>query len=71
MCKFLDTQNNTYTIYNHRPEICRIDVMYEKVYKQHFDVLEFYTLKYRGLQSFKAQIEHNKLIKKGAICHYH
>lgn len=44
VCKFLDTQNNTCTIYNHGPEICRIDVMYEKVYKQHFDVLEFYTL---------------------------
>lgn len=44
ICKFLDLQNNKCKIYDTRPEICRVDVMYEKYYSKYYDIQKFYAL---------------------------
>lgn len=44
ICKYLDTQSNQCTIYDNRPDICRVEVMFEKVYFKHLDKETFYTL---------------------------
>ena len=41
-CKYL--KNNLCTIYENRPEVCRVDLMYEKYYSNKYTLQEFYTL---------------------------
>ncbi len=43
-------KNNLCEIYDARPDICRVDVMYEKLFKSSFTREEFYEL---NLQSCK------------------
>ena len=35
VCRFLDS-NNMCSIYDSRPSICRVDIMFEKVYFKHY-----------------------------------
>lgn len=42
VCVYL--KDNKCTIYEKRPEICRVDVMYEKYYADQFNREEFYRL---------------------------
>ena len=44
ICKYLNTHNHLCTIYQNRPDICRIDVMFEKVYFKHYTKEAFYSL---------------------------
>jgi len=43
ICKYL-TKANMCSIYGKRPDICRVDSMYEKIYHQQFTRMEFYQL---------------------------
>lgn len=43
-CKYLDIVSNSCVIYDTRPDICNIAIMYNKQYKQHFQKKEFYIL---------------------------
>ncbi|AQQ60520.1 flagellin N-methylase [Helicobacter bilis] len=43
VCRFLDS-NNMCSIYDSRPSICRVDIMFEKVYFKHYSKEEFYRL---------------------------
>lgn len=36
VCKYFNTIDNFCTIYKNRPDICRIDRMFENKYQQHF-----------------------------------
>ncbi|MDD6925077.1 MAG: YkgJ family cysteine cluster protein [Campylobacter sp.] len=41
-CKYL--KNNRCSVYENRPEVCRVDLMYEKYYSNKYTLQEFYTL---------------------------
>jgi len=43
-CKFFNESNLTCSVYNDRPEICNIDVMYKKHFVTSYNKQEFYTL---------------------------
>ncbi len=53
VCKYLDFETNLCKIYDSRPDICRVDVMYEKVYKNHCSKDEFYRLNYEACEILK------------------
>lgn len=40
----INLKDNLCTIYDCRPDICRVDVMYEKAYKEMYTREEFYKL---------------------------
>jgi len=42
VCKYFDSINHSCTIYNNRPQICRVDSMYEAEYNKYFTKEEFY-----------------------------
>lgn len=44
VCVYLSPTTNSCLIYNRRPEICRIDKMYERHYKDALSLEEFYDL---------------------------
>lgn len=41
VCRYFDDLNNACTIYDNRPDICNVRVMYEKRYKNQFSWIEF------------------------------
>lgn len=41
-CKYFDKVNNLCTIYENRPDICRVDKMFNLVYSNEFTQEEFY-----------------------------
>ena len=41
VCRYFDDFNNTCTIYDNRPAVCNVRVMYEKRYKNQFSWSEF------------------------------
>lgn len=43
VCRYL-LANNLCAIYENRPEICRVDVMYERYYKSKMTKTEFYKI---------------------------
>ncbi len=42
ICKYLDKINNSCKIYDSRPDICRVDKMFELIYHKEFSLEEFY-----------------------------
>lgn len=44
ICKYLDMQSNTCRIYGNRPDICSVEIMYEKMYFRHYSKAVFYAL---------------------------
>ncbi len=44
VCKHYDSATKKCSIYEDRPTICRVDAMFEKVYKKSYSKLEFYRL---------------------------
>lgn len=57
-CKYL--QNNLCSIYEDRPEICRVDVMYDRYFREQYSKDEFYELNYEGCRELKRSILKNK-----------
>ena len=43
-CKYFNKQNNICLIYETRPDICRVDLMFEKEYYKYYNKEEFYKL---------------------------
>ncbi|HFU74737.1 MAG TPA: YkgJ family cysteine cluster protein [Arcobacter sp.] len=41
-CKYFDIDNNSCNIYDDRPDICRVDKMFDIQFNQHFTREEFY-----------------------------
>lgn len=57
-CKNLDLESNKCRVYDNRPDICRIDVMYSKHYNRVYEIETFYMLNEqvcKQLQSDKAE----------------
>lgn len=53
-CKYL--QNNLCSIYEDRPEICRVDVMYDRYFRELYSKDEFYEMNYEGCRELKRSI---------------
>lgn len=51
VCKYLS--NNLCSIYEDRPEICRVDYMYEKFFKNYMTLEDFYKLNEQGCEELK------------------
>jgi len=47
-------------IYENRPDICRVDVMYHKVYHQYFSKEEFYLENSRVCKELQRQLERSE-----------
>lgn len=50
-CRYLE--GNTCSIYNDRPEICRVDAMYEHFFKEQYTKKEFYQLNIEGCNTLR------------------
>jgi len=44
VCKYLNTLTNQCCIYETRPEICRVDEMYDKKYNKFYSKKDFYLI---------------------------
>ncbi|MCT7576281.1 YkgJ family cysteine cluster protein [Aliarcobacter butzleri] len=44
ICKYFNKQSMTCKIYDIRPDVCRVDLMFEKEYYKYYDKEEFYRL---------------------------
>lgn len=51
-CIYL-TDDNKCSIYNNRPEICNVDLMYKKLYSNTYTKDEFYKLNYEVCSQLK------------------
>lgn len=61
VCKYFDDSQNTCTIYETRPEICNVRVMYEKHYRKQFNWSEFVVVNQKSCEAISAQIKFYKL----------
>lgn len=61
ICKFLDTSSNQCRIYENRPEICRVDVMYEKQYSHLYSIEKFYELNLQACEVLQNEKMKNKI----------
>jgi len=48
VCKFFDRKTNSCTIYESRPNICKVDKMFDIKYSNEFSKKEFYKLNARA-----------------------
>lgn len=53
ICIYLDEKTNLCKIYETRPEICRVDVMYDKYFKEKYSKEEFYQLNIDSCKKLK------------------
>jgi Fe-S-cluster containining protein len=53
ICKYLDLDSNLCKIYENRPLVCRVDLMYENFYKEFYTKQEFYELNYKVCEYLK------------------
>ncbi|MDY6269630.1 MAG: YkgJ family cysteine cluster protein [Selenomonadaceae bacterium] len=44
ICKYLDQEKNLCTIYENRPDICRVDLMYDRLYQDQMSREAFYAM---------------------------
>ena len=51
VCRYL--KDNLCTIYNVRPEICRVDFMYDKYFSKHLSKEEYYALNEKACRELK------------------
>lgn len=50
VCKYFDDTHNTCTIYENRPEVCNVRIMYDKHYKNSFVWSEFVTVNQKACE---------------------
>ena len=51
MCRYFDDEKNTCTIYDSRPDVCNIRVMYEQHYQDSIDWSEFITINQQACEA--------------------
>jgi hypothetical protein len=56
VCRHFDDIQNTCTIYENRPEVCNVRVMYEKHYQSQFNWTEFVVVNQKACDALLAQI---------------
>ena len=54
VCLYLDLETNKCTIYNERPLLCNVDMMYETFYSDQMTREEFYEKNYEVCKKLKA-----------------
>ncbi len=52
-CKFL--RNDLCGIYDERPDICRVDLMYKKYFSKRYSLEEYYLLNIEGCKKLKSE----------------
>lgn len=57
VCKYFDSSSLLCTIYDDRPDICRIDRQYENVYKDRYSWAEFVALNLAACEYLNGIIE--------------
>ncbi len=57
MCRHLNMLNNKCSIYEDRPDICRVDVQYHKHYKEHYGWEDFVHLNLTSCQILMKNID--------------
>lgn len=55
VCMYFDEQTNLCLIYSNRPLKCRVDDMFQTVYKQHMSLEDFYQLNYEACNQLKKE----------------
>ena len=63
ICKYFDKQNMTCKIYETRPDICRIDLMFEKEYYKYYNKEKFYKLNAQVCNKLQEQFNLGKKYK--------
>jgi Fe-S-cluster containining protein len=56
VCRYFDDQQNICSIYENRPEICNVRVMYEKHYQSQFNWSEFVLVNQKACEALLEQI---------------
>jgi len=59
-CKYFNYNNQECTIYEHRPNICRVDKMFELVYYKKFTREEFYIGNAKVCNALQVQYKFDK-----------
>ena len=54
ICKHLDQAHNLCTIYETRPDICRVDLMYDRLYRDKMSQEAFYALNKKECRKLQA-----------------
>lgn len=62
-CKYFDKQNNICLIYETRPDICRIDLMFDLKYHKFFSKNEFYILNAKVCNELQEKYNMNNTYK--------
>lgn len=60
-CRYFDNTSNSCTIYETRPDICRVDKMFDLMYNKEFTQEEFYIANAKVCNSLQ---EHSDMDKK-------
>jgi hypothetical protein len=59
-CKYFNNINNSCEIYENRPQICRVDEMFNIIYNRHFSKEEFYIENAKVCNSLQEQYKINE-----------
>ena len=57
ICKYLDKSRNLCTIYANRPEICCIDMMFERHFAKNYSKEQFYALNAKACNILQEMME--------------
>ena len=63
ICIYFDYEKRLCKIYKKRPEICNVDAMYEKYYKDKISQRKYYELNYEACKLLKERGEKNVFSK--------
>jgi len=55
VCKYLDEYSNLCKIYYKRPDICKVDLMYQKKYYKFYTKEQFFELNYKNCEFLKKE----------------
>ena len=55
VCFYLNIEENLCTIYENRPDLCNIDLSYDKYFKDIYSLDEYYRLNYMSCEKLKAE----------------
>ena len=55
ICFYLNIEENLCTIYEKRPDLCNIDLSYDKYFKDIYSLDEYYRLNYMSCAKLKAE----------------
>lgn len=60
VCRHLNTKTNECNIYDNRPDICRVDGLYESLFKKYMSLDDYYEMNYSACETLKG-LERQKM----------